>query len=118
MTRTVLVTGATGTVGRHVVGALADRPDDVRVGVRDPEAAQSTLPDAATADVVEFDFEKPETWGPTLPTRCSGLRFSCKTSSKCTGPTSSNTTRYSSPPATEKRVSSTHGTSEKSRRSY
>lgn len=64
MTRTVLVTGATGTVGRHVVSALADRPCDIRVGLRDREAAPPTVPD--TADVVEFDFEKPETWGAAL----------------------------------------------------
>ncbi len=64
MTRTVLVTGATGTVGRHVGNALADRPCDLRVGVRNPATARSTLP--AAADVVTFDFEKPETWGPAL----------------------------------------------------
>ncbi|MFB6128929.1 MAG: SDR family oxidoreductase [Halorhabdus sp.] len=64
MTRTVLVTGATGTVGRHVLNALADRRGDVRAGLRDPETAPSTAP--ASADVVAFDFEKPETWGPAL----------------------------------------------------
>lgn len=64
MTHTVLVTGATGTVGRHVVDALAERPCTVRAGVRDPSAAESAMP--ATAEVVAFDFEKPETWGPAL----------------------------------------------------
>jgi uncharacterized protein YbjT (DUF2867 family) len=64
VTRTVLVTGATGTVGQHVVGALAERPCTVRAGVRDPEAALDTMP--AAADAVTFDFERPETWGPAL----------------------------------------------------
>lgn len=64
MTRPVLVTGATGTVGEYVVSELADRTSNIRVGLRDPESAPSTLP--ATADVVEFDFEKPETCGTSL----------------------------------------------------
>lgn len=64
MTRTVLVTGATGTVGQYVVDVLTDRPCTVRAGVRDPRAARSAMP--ATAEVVAFDFEKPETWGPAL----------------------------------------------------
>lgn len=64
MRRTVLVTGATGTVGQHVVATLAERPCTVRTGVRDPEAARGRMP--AAADVVTFDFERPETWGPAL----------------------------------------------------
>ncbi len=64
MTRTVLVTGATGTVGRHVVSELADRDCAVRAGLRTPGDAPSDV--SATADVVAFDFERPETWGPTL----------------------------------------------------
>ena len=64
MTRPILVTGATGTVGQHVVRELAERTSNIRVGLRDPEAAPSTLP--ATADVVAFNFEKPETWGESL----------------------------------------------------
>ncbi len=64
MTRTVLVTGATGTVGRHVVDALADREVTVRVGLRDPESASEKVTNAA--EVVEFDFSRPETWGTAL----------------------------------------------------
>ena len=60
---TVLVTGATGTVGKHVVTALSERPGAMRVGLRDPAAALSRLGDAEAA---AFDFEKPETWGPAL----------------------------------------------------
>ncbi len=60
MTRTVLVTGATGTVGRHVVDALVDRDVTVRVGLRDPASAPDHVPN--DAEVVEFDFARPETW--------------------------------------------------------
>ena len=61
---TVFVTGATGTVGRHVVRALSDRDATVRVGVRDPDSIPAPL--AAAGEVVAFDFEKPETWGRAL----------------------------------------------------
>lgn len=36
---TILVTGATGTVGRHVVEQLSKRGADVRALVRDPSKA-------------------------------------------------------------------------------
>lgn len=61
---TVLVTGATGTVGRHVADALTDRAADVRAGVRDPDVATDIVPDDAAR--VAFDFAKPETWGAAL----------------------------------------------------
>jgi uncharacterized protein YbjT (DUF2867 family) len=54
---TVLVTGATGTVGSLVCEALADRDCEARALARDPADAP------AGADGVAFDFEKPETWG-------------------------------------------------------
>ncbi|PSQ19644.1 NAD(P)-dependent oxidoreductase [Halobacteriales archaeon QS_8_69_26] len=64
MIRTVLVTGATGTVGRHAVDSLVDRDAHIRVGVRDPGSATDRFPECV--EVVAFDFEKPETWGETL----------------------------------------------------
>ncbi|WP_436908611.1 nitroreductase/quinone reductase family protein [Halosimplex marinum] len=64
MSDRVLVTGATGTVGRHVVDALGDRDATVRVATRDPEPAREQFPDAA--EHVAFDFERPETWGGAL----------------------------------------------------
>lgn len=64
MTDRVLVTGATGTVGRHVVDSLAERDATVRVATRDPETAAERFPEAA--DHVAFDFERPETWGAAL----------------------------------------------------
>jgi uncharacterized protein YbjT (DUF2867 family) len=62
----VLVTGATGTVGRHVVPALADRGVSVRAGVRDPDRVPSALADRDGVALVAFDFERPETWGGAL----------------------------------------------------
>ncbi|MFB6081918.1 MAG: NAD(P)H-binding protein [Halanaeroarchaeum sp.] len=59
-----LVTGATGTVGPHVVDSLLERGATVRVGLRRPAAAPPAL--ASSTDVVRFDFEKPETWGDAL----------------------------------------------------
>lgn len=64
MTDTILVTGATGTVGQHVVSALADTDVVIRSGVRDPDSAPSHIVDAGA--VVAFDFTKPETWGAAL----------------------------------------------------
>jgi uncharacterized protein YbjT (DUF2867 family) len=64
MTRTVLVTAGTGTVGRHVVAELAGEDVSVRAGTRDPGAAGDTL--ATDASPVEFDFQRPETWGTAL----------------------------------------------------
>ncbi|WP_276259993.1 NmrA family NAD(P)-binding protein [Haloglomus litoreum] len=91
----VLVTGATGTVGRHVVGELHDRGVPVRVASRDPERALADLgfdvveeaTDGGVADAaageragtageaagdppaveaVRFSFDEPETYGPAL----------------------------------------------------
>ncbi|MFC5367826.1 SDR family oxidoreductase [Salinirubrum litoreum] len=78
---TVLVTAGTGTVGRHVVAALADEPVDLRVASRDPDRARETLAgdehveidesalDGTAPDAVEFvafDLGRPETYYPTL----------------------------------------------------
>lgn len=49
---TILVTGATGRVGRHVVDQLIARDADVRVLVREPAKANF----AATVDVVQGDM--------------------------------------------------------------
>ena len=55
--RTVLVTGATGKVGRHLVAKLLERGVDVRALARRPTTA--TLPGEAA--VVEGDLQRPET---------------------------------------------------------
>ena len=54
-----LVTGATGTVGRFVVEALAEQGVQVRRAVTQPD------PDAAR-DEVAFDFADRDTWGRAL----------------------------------------------------
>ncbi|MFW5939385.1 MAG: SDR family oxidoreductase [Halolamina sp.] len=64
MTRTILVTGPTGTVGRHVAADLADRDCSLRVGLRNSDEIPDSVPDAA--EIVTFDFLRPETWGATL----------------------------------------------------
>lgn len=56
----ILVTGATGTVGTHVVEGLQDRDANVVAAVRDPQSASEVLGDVPA---VEFDFTRPETWG-------------------------------------------------------
>ena len=68
----VLVTGATGRVGTAVVETLLDRESKVTVraaardeaSVTDRFGTEGSLPE--TLEAVEFDFEKPETWGAAL----------------------------------------------------
>lgn len=54
---TVLVTGATGTVGRVVVEELVGRGETVRGATRDPERARRS--GAPATEWVAFDFERP-----------------------------------------------------------
>lgn len=56
---TILVTGATGTVGRHVVDHLIAAGERVRALTRDPAAARLRLPDGV--EVVAGDLAAPET---------------------------------------------------------
>src|SRR5262249_5390584 len=59
MSNTILVTGATGTIGARVLKELAGKPDVVvRAAVRSKEKSGS-LGSAATP--VDFDYSKPET---------------------------------------------------------
>jgi uncharacterized protein YbjT (DUF2867 family) len=58
----ILVTGATGNVGRHVVTQLAEAGLPVRALVRDPERAR--LPEGV--EVVKGDLMAPETLVPAL----------------------------------------------------
>ena len=53
--KTVLVTGANGSVGRHVVSALSEQGVAVRQAV-------STVNSRTSADQVRFDFADPGTW--------------------------------------------------------
>jgi uncharacterized protein YbjT (DUF2867 family) len=54
----ILVTGATGTVGRHVAQGLAERGADAVAATRRPEAVADDLP----LPTVRFDFENPSTY--------------------------------------------------------
>ncbi len=58
----ILVTGATGTVGREVVRQLLAAKKSIRVLVRDPEKATF----GAGVEVVQGDLSKPETLPPAL----------------------------------------------------
>lgn len=57
---TILVTGATGNVGRHVVRALKARGVPVRAAVFSAERARGVL--GEDIDLVELDFEDPATF--------------------------------------------------------
>jgi uncharacterized protein YbjT (DUF2867 family) len=59
---TILVTGATGTVGREVVRLLRAHGDPVRAAVTAPETARTER--GAGVEVVRF--ERPETYAPAL----------------------------------------------------
>ncbi|MBB6635737.1 NAD(P)H-binding protein [Cohnella thailandensis] len=55
---TILVTGATGTVGRHVTELLVQRGASVRALTRDPERAREILPQGV--QIAKGDLMKPE----------------------------------------------------------
>lgn len=56
---TMLVTGATGTVGRHVTELLMQRYDRVRALTRNPERARGMLPQGV--EIAAGDLMEPET---------------------------------------------------------
>jgi len=60
----ILIVRGTGNVGRHVVAALVERGESVRVLTRDPERARALL--GAGAEVVAGDLTDPSSLGPAL----------------------------------------------------
>lgn len=65
MAKTILVTGATGTIGTQVVAELAKKPGvTVRAGVRDTTKAAKLS--AANVTPVDFDYERPATFAAAL----------------------------------------------------
>jgi uncharacterized protein YbjT (DUF2867 family) len=58
----VLVTGATGRVGKELVRLLLHRGEAVKAATRNP----SHHPFSSTVKAVKFDFEEPGTFGPAL----------------------------------------------------
>ncbi len=72
---TILVTGATGTVGRHVVEQLVKRGADVRALARDP--AKANLPAGVTVvqgDLLDVELDPQRIQGrlDPVPAQCSG----------------------------------------------
>lgn len=62
--KTVLVTGATGNVGRAVMASLPEVGLAARAATSDPARARRTLGEAV--DAVALDFTRPETFAPAL----------------------------------------------------
>src|SRR5256886_8795210 len=63
MSKPILVTGATGTIGRDVARQLSAKGVAVRAGVRDQAKAKKELPDIA---LVPFDFENEKMFSAAL----------------------------------------------------
>lgn len=61
---TILVTGATGTVGKHIVRQLVERGHRVRALTRDPGKARAALP--ASVEIAIGDLTTPATLAPAL----------------------------------------------------
>ncbi len=60
MAKKIIITGATGLIGKKLTIALIDRGDEVIVFSRDAEKAKSIFPQAM--ECVEWDYRKPELW--------------------------------------------------------
>jgi len=64
MTKEILVIGATGRIGSELVKLLSQNGESVRVATRNPSTVSSRFQDSV--DVVEFDYERPQTFAPAL----------------------------------------------------
>lgn len=60
----ILIVGGTGNIGRHVVPALVERGEQVRVLSRDPENARGLLGEGV--EIVEGDLMDPSSLAPAL----------------------------------------------------
>jgi uncharacterized protein YbjT (DUF2867 family) len=58
---TVLVVGATGQTGRHVVAAATRQGLNVRALIRDADRAREVLPDVTATEIVIGDLSDPDT---------------------------------------------------------
>ena len=66
MSKSVLVTGATGKTGSEVVKGLIAKGETVRAGAHTPEKAREMFGAHAGVQVVPFDFGRPETFDAAL----------------------------------------------------
>jgi uncharacterized protein YbjT (DUF2867 family) len=64
MLKAILVIGATGRIGSELVKLLTQNGESVRAATRNPSTVSSRFPN--TVDVVEFDYERPQTFAPAL----------------------------------------------------
>jgi uncharacterized protein (TIGR01777 family) len=60
MSKKIVITGATGLIGKKLVNALINRGDDVIVFSRDVKKAKSIFPKAK--ECIEWDYREPELW--------------------------------------------------------
>lgn len=60
MSKRIIITGATGLIGKKLADALIDRGDEVIIFSRDAEKAKSIFPKAM--DIVEWNYQYPEQW--------------------------------------------------------
>ncbi|HEX7356607.1 MAG TPA: NAD(P)H-binding protein, partial [Ignavibacteriaceae bacterium] len=64
MKKRIVITGATGLIGKKLVNALTNHGDEVIVFSRNAGKAKSIFPMAV--ECVEWDYERPEQWKPKL----------------------------------------------------
>ncbi|MFW5726606.1 MAG: SDR family oxidoreductase, partial [bacterium] len=64
----ILITGATGNVGREVINALlqSDTPHQLIAGVRNPQESRDAFPEAVQLQHITFDFENTQTFEQAL----------------------------------------------------
>ena len=62
MSKPILVTGASGNIGRVLVRLLLERGEPVKAATRHP----GHYPTGLGVDVVDFDFDQPQTYAPAL----------------------------------------------------
>jgi uncharacterized protein YbjT (DUF2867 family) len=62
MSQKILVTGATGTIGKALIKSLQTKNTTFMVGVRNKGLAKEKLPNVNAKDMVEFDFSNATTY--------------------------------------------------------
>lgn len=73
MNKRIVVTGATGLIGKKLVNALIDRGDELLIFSRDAEKAKSIFPKAK--EYVKWDYRKPDLWKSKLDNSNSAIHL-------------------------------------------